>query len=73
MRPSIGPDPREFIRVVPLAHGFRIDIRAAFPGGPAKDLAPTHYPTRELAERFAGEMRRITGLPIIAADEVRAP
>lgn len=62
-------DPREFIRIQPLAHGFRVDVRAAHPDGPAKYLEPVHYPTRELAERFAEMLSRATGVPMIEADQ----
>ncbi|MCC6827418.1 MAG: hypothetical protein IT550_04220 [Novosphingobium sp.] len=61
-------DPREFIRIQPLANGFRVDIVAAHPDGPARRLEPVHYPTRELAERFANLMAKATGVPVIGPD-----
>jgi hypothetical protein len=62
-------DPRESITIHELAHGFRIDVVAAHPSGPAQRLAPVHYPTRALAERFAEMLSQATGVPVIERDQ----
>ena len=62
-------DPRESIRIQELAHGFRIDVVAAHPSGPAQRLAPVHYATRAQAEQFATMLSRATGAPVIGLNQ----
>lgn len=59
-------EPKEFIRIQPLARGFRIDMTTYDPAsGEYRKVDPTHYATRDLADQFAEMMHQATGLPII--------
>ncbi len=61
--------PREFIRIQPLARGYRIDIIASPRDDvPQQRLKPVHQPTSELAQRFAEMLAKATGFPIIDGD-----
>ena len=61
--------PREYIRIQPLAHGFRIDIIASpREGVPQQLVTATHQPTQELARRFAEMLAKATGFPIFEGD-----
>ncbi len=62
-------EPQEFIRIQPLANGFRIDVVGNDPAtGEQRKLDSLHYPTRELADRFAEMLQQSTGFTIIEGD-----
>lgn len=62
------PDPRENITVVPLAHGCRVDIVAAYPGGDAR-TSREHFADRAKAEAYARFLSRATGFPVLGLAE----
>lgn len=62
--------PREYVMIVALAHGYRIDIVASPSDDvPQRRLDPVHYPTVALARQFASMFSRATGLPIIESKD----
>lgn len=63
----MSAEPLGTIRVVKLAHGYRVDMTSIFPGGEAHQHPPEHWPTHELAERFAEMMAANTGFEIEGA------
>lgn len=59
-------EPDAFVRIVPLARGFRCDVQACHPRtGERRRFPPSHFGTVEQARGFAGYMATITGCAII--------
>lgn len=63
-RTLVPTEPIGTIRVVELAHGYRVDVISILPDGKARH-EPEHYPTKALADQFARMMSQATGFTII--------